>query len=588
VIADANPGPTLRGAVMLAALCLAFATTSAAADVVFSSPVTIANPGGPIRTRLADLNGDGMTDLVVLNHGSNSVNVRLGAGGGAFQPPVSYPVGAGPTELVVIDVNDDGKLDLVVLNTGGNSVSVLRGNGDGTFGAKETIGVGSDPQRFDVFRDSDHLGRIVTANAGGNSISYLAMQAGGAFAPVATLAVGKAPSFVIHADLDGDGSAELIVSNGGDGTISIVTRNASGVPTGSVARPVGTGPSWIASGDATGDGKVDLAVSNTGSNDMSLFIGNGDRSFLGPFTLGVGPGPREIRVADLNGDGIADAVVRNADGTFTIFKGGAGTFTTYDGGGASVALGMDVRDIDGDGKLDILAVITGTGMFAVLPGNGDGTFGAARTFAAGSALSPQWSAADIDGDGTLDVAIPSTAGDTVVLLLQRRAPPDVRGVVTEFYNTPLDNYFITADPNEAAAIDNGSAGPGWARTGAGFNFSSGGDTPVCRFYGSITPGPNSHFYTSSAAECAELKALQQSTPASSPRWNFESLDFITTNPAGGACPSGTRPVYRAYNNGFSRHVDSNHRITGDVAGIAQVVARGWVGEGVVMCSPASP
>jgi hypothetical protein len=578
--------PTLRCVVALATVCLAFFATSAVADVSFSSPVVIANPGGPIRTRLGDLNGDGITDLVVLNNGSNSVNVRLGTGGGAFQPPVSYPVGAGPTELVVIDVNNDGKPDLVVLNTGGNSVSVLRGNGDGTFVATETIGVGSDPLHFDVFKDSDHLGRIVTANAGGNSISYLAMQAGGAFAPVATLAVGKAPSFVIHADLDGDGSAELVVSNGGDGTISVVTRNAAGVPATSVARPVGTGPSWLASGDATGDGKVDLAVSNTGSSDLTLFIGNGDRSFLGPFTLAVGPGPREIRVADLNGDGIADAVVRNADGTFTVFKGGVGTFTTYDGGGASVALGMDLLDADGDGKLDILAVVTGTGMFAVLPGNGDGTFGAARTFAAGSSLSPQWSAADIDGDGTLDVAIPSS--DTIVLLLQRRGTPDVRGVVTEFYNTPLDNYFITADPNEAAAIDNGSAGPGWARTGVDFNFNSGGDTPVCRFYGSITPGPNSHFYTSSAAECAELKALQQSTPASSPRWNFESLDFITTNPSRGACPSGSRPVYRAYNNGFDRHVDSNHRITGEPAGIAQVVARGWISEGVVMCSPASP
>ena len=132
----------------------------------------------------------------------------------------------------------------------------------------------------------------------------------------------------------------------------------------------------------------------------------------------------------------------------------------------------------------------------------------------------------------------------------------------------------------------GAAGPGWARTGSQFNFKSGGNAYVCRFYGSISPGPNSHFYTVSQAECDALKAQQASTPATQKRWNFESLDFVSTVPgAGGTCPAGTLPVYRAYNNGFTRGVDSNHRITGSLAGIQQAVARGWSNEGVVMCSP---
>ncbi|MEP7084721.1 MAG: hypothetical protein ABI854_08290, partial [Betaproteobacteria bacterium] len=37
---------------------------------------------------------------------------------------------------------------------------------------------------------------------------------------------------------------------------------------------------------------------------------------------------------------------------------------------------------------------------------------------------------------------------------------DVSAVVIEFYNTPLNHYFITADPAEQAGIDAGSAGPG--------------------------------------------------------------------------------------------------------------------------------
>ena len=156
------------------------------------------------------------------------------------------------------------------------------------------------------------------------------------------------------------------------------------------------------------------------------------------------------------------------------------------------------------------------------------------------------------------------------------------GTVVEFYNSYLDHYFITADAREATQIDNGSAGA-WGRTGNTFN--AGGNTPVCRFYGSLSPGPNSHFYTVSTAECADLKAQQASTPATQKRWNFESFDFNTTPPVSGVCPNGTTPVYRAYNNGYARGVDSNHRITNSPTAIQQVQARGWIDEGTVMCAP---
>lgn len=161
--------------------------------------------------------------------------------------------------------------------------------------------------------------------------------------------------------------------------------------------------------------------------------------------------------------------------------------------------------------------------------------------------------------------------------------PIASSSVVEFYNSNLDHYFITADSNEAAQIDGGSAGSGWSRTGN--SFKSGGNTPVCRFYGSQSPGPNSHFYTVDPGECDSLKQQQASTPATQKRWNFESMDFISTPPASGACPSGTQPVYRAYNNGYTRGIDSNHRITHSSSAIQEVVSRGWSNEGVVMCAP---
>ena len=48
----------------------------------------------------------------------------------------------------------------------------------------------------------------------------------------------------------------------------------------------------------------------------------------------------------------------------------------------------------------------------------------------------------------------------------------------------------------------------------------------------------------------------------------------------GACPVGTIPVYRLWN----QRVDSNHRYTTSAAIKAQMLAAGYFDEGVVMCA----
>ncbi len=160
---------------------------------------------------------------------------------------------------------------------------------------------------------------------------------------------------------------------------------------------------------------------------------------------------------------------------------------------------------------------------------------------------------------------------------------DARSPVVEFHNTALDQYFITASPAEVDAIDAGSAGPGWSRTG--LTFKPGGDTTVCRFYGSISPGPNSHFYSAFADECNDLLQRAATTPATQPRWNSEGTAFSTRLPFNGGCGAGTVPVYRAYNDGFHRSRASNHRFSTHAAAMQEVLARGWIYEGVAMCAP---
>ncbi|MDP4029143.1 MAG: fibronectin type III domain-containing protein, partial [Gallionella sp.] len=162
----------------------------------------------------------------------------------------------------------------------------------------------------------------------------------------------------------------------------------------------------------------------------------------------------------------------------------------------------------------------------------------------------------------------------------------------EFYHAGLDHYFRTADAGEASGIDNGAAGAGWVRTGDDFRAysaatASGGAVPVCRFYGSVSPGPNSHFYTASQEECAGLKALQQSTPDSEKRWNYEGLAFAVALPSTAGCPAGSTSIYRLYNNGFARGADSNHRYTSLQSEYQRLQSVGWGGESIVMCSTSS-
>ena len=160
-------------------------------------------------------------------------------------------------------------------------------------------------------------------------------------------------------------------------------------------------------------------------------------------------------------------------------------------------------------------------------------------------------------------------------------------VAVEFYNVNLDHYFITADGAEQINIDRGSAGPGWFRTGDSFNtFAPGSPStvPVCRFYGSVSPGPNSHFYTLDPGECQHLKDLQATQPASQPRWNYEDIAFANFATTASSCPGGTTPVYRYYNNGFPTR-DSNHRFVASRDADAFMVSQGWLYEGVAMCAP---
>ncbi|MBK7472329.1 MAG: IPT/TIG domain-containing protein [Betaproteobacteria bacterium] len=219
-----------------------------------------------------------------------------------------------------------------------------------------------------------------------------------------------------------------------------------------------------------------------------------------------------------------------------------------------------------------------------------------------------------DGGGGLNSRIPATSGFltltqtgkhyivassavsvqtgayTLTLTLNAPPPPPPTSKQTfEFYNTALNHYFVTADPAEATAIENGSAGAGWVRTGysydvygsaqaAQFNQQAplkAATNPVCRFYGTPGVGPNSHFYTADAGECTIVKT--------DPGWLYEGIAYHIQQPQFGNCPAGTQPIYRAYNNRHTSN-DANHRFITNKATFLAMGDQGWTMEGIVMCT----
>lgn len=153
----------------------------------------------------------------------------------------------------------------------------------------------------------------------------------------------------------------------------------------------------------------------------------------------------------------------------------------------------------------------------------------------------------------------------------------------EFYHAGFGHYFLTASPDEAAALDAGTTIKGWTRTGYSFKVQGStvtGYTPICRFFSTNFSPKSSHFYTPSTTECASVKQ--------NPNWQFEGNAFYVQMAAtDGSCPAGNGKVYRLYNNGQGGA--PNHRYTDNLTVRSQMIAQGWIPEGsgvdgVAFCS----
>jgi hypothetical protein len=159
-------------------------------------------------------------------------------------------------------------------------------------------------------------------------------------------------------------------------------------------------------GDFNGDGKLDLASAEvTGAAAGEIFLGNGDGTFTkrtGYYRLGG-----TLATADLNGDGELDLVWNANPDVFVRMGKGDGTFqkerrlTFLPAGGGGVA----VSDFNGDGVVDVAFADYGQARIGVLIGNGNGTFKKPVFYPVGFVAGEgfRFAAGDFNSDGKTDL-----------------------------------------------------------------------------------------------------------------------------------------------------------------------------------------
>ncbi|MEI6142279.1 MAG: FG-GAP-like repeat-containing protein, partial [Mariniphaga sp.] len=254
---------------------------------------------------IGDFNRDGIPDVAFDNQ--NAVRVCFGDGNGSFTYSNSYAVGNNISSIITADLDADGVLDIVTSNADSRSLSVLWGNSNGTFNTAVSIGL---PQVISsvAVADFNRDGRpdLLTTNKSSNDVTVFINNSSRGFNYYYSYVVGTSPEHAAVGDFNGDGKADVVVTNKGTNTISVLLGDGKGGLGGSTNYVVGTSPYYVALGDFNGDGKTDIAVTVSGDNKIAVLLGNGNGTFATAVKYDTNSLPIMPTVCDYNGDGKSD------------------------------------------------------------------------------------------------------------------------------------------------------------------------------------------------------------------------------------------------------------------------------------------
>jgi hypothetical protein len=118
-------------------------------DTYLSEPRIIEAPGGPRDLQLVDFDGDGEVDAVTTMYNTNEIALWKGNAKGEFTEVKRYPsLGLLPHKVRVADMNGDGKTDIIVSHCfSSDSLAIHFGSGNFSFDVSQEIEVGTNNDR---------------------------------------------------------------------------------------------------------------------------------------------------------------------------------------------------------------------------------------------------------------------------------------------------------------------------------------------------------------------------------------------------------------------------------------------------------
>jgi Bacterial Ig-like domain (group 3)/FG-GAP-like repeat len=428
--------------------------------------------------------GNGTTNLLFLT--PNGFSLLAANGDGTFQGPPNLPVG--PNGFVTADLNGDGLTDILTvnstftINTQSNLVTAI-GRGNGTFVNTNQLPVSSNA--FLLTGDFTSDGKIdaafIASGASPNgppaSISVYAGKGDGSFQTpsISTTLLNVSTTRAITGDFNGDSKLDVVIpysqTVSGQVTTGLFFVPGKGDGTFGAAVPFATQSSAVPAGqilsaDLNQDKIPDLIWNNT------AYLGNGDGTFrqIAPVLTGT-----LLAIGDLNGDSIPDVVIQPpsvagvAPGTAIYAGNGDGTFHTsalYTTAAlpASAAVSSAViGDVNADGHPDLILQYQApnlTAAISVYLGDGKGNFTPdSNTYFAGGSVQGTPSATEptavlarlnnqapsLPSDNALDLITFTSGGATSLLNLSNPAPTAPTPLPS---TTTLSGFPTTAAPTQ--------------------------------------------------------------------------------------------------------------------------------------------
>ncbi|HEY7910977.1 MAG TPA: VCBS repeat-containing protein [Blastocatellia bacterium] len=370
----------------------------------------------------------------------------------AFTAVQGSPIRVGPMagEPAVGDCNGDGNLDIVLAcgtccgsqpSPESGHVVVLAGDGRGGFTPAKGSPIKVAPSARKIALGDVNRDRrldILVAQHDSYDITVLLGDGRGQFttAPASPVAAASGPRAHTHdittADVNGDGNLDVLTTNANDNSISILLGDGTGRFSPAEGSPVRAGrhPYDVVSiNDVNADGKLDLITPNIHANGVTVMLGDGRGRFAAsngsPFPLG--PRPGYVAVEDVNGDGKLDIVATHDDDPLVavLFGDGRGGFQPAPYSPLRTphtVWGTALADMNRDGRKDIvLASPLGHGLLVML-GDGKGGFEpAASGLIPAGKLTNYVALGDFNNDGRPDIVASNYAsGDVAVFLNSTR------------------------------------------------------------------------------------------------------------------------------------------------------------------------